>query len=285
MIPFNSRPFGMGVAEVGRFMQDQLNTLNWLRAAAMIKTVNAPTIADPSQFDDISQLEEPASDQLVLLRSGGDINRAAAQMQYNYGTLFTAAQMIQEDRAAFRDGTGVIDIVRGIPAGGRTTAKEVSELTTQGNIPIDVRVDLIENEDLPHLARDVGQRFILALRDLPNRDKVLQEILGDPNAKLEHLSRDLSIQFVGSARFNAKGGFGGVVTLITQLLTSRPEMAPFINWPRLVVDVAKLASPDAAERYLLDPSSALGQATAAQALGGPPQPGVASQPRPVAVGQ
>jgi len=276
----------MGVAEVGRFMQAQLDTLAYLRSMAMIKTVNAPTIADPSMFDDISQLEEPASDQLVLTRPGasqaGDISRYAQQMQYNHGVLFTAGAMIQEDRQTFRDGTGVIDIVRGVAAGARTTAREIGELSAQGNVPIDVRIDLIESEDFPALARDIPQRFILALRDTDNPDLRLIQMLGDPNARMDHLSRDLSIIFQGSARFNARGGFGGIVTLLTQMFSTNPGLSQFINWPKLAMDIAKMITPDAAERYLLDPQSAVGQAVASQGLAGPPGPGAASPPRPSA---
>jgi hypothetical protein len=280
LLPFNGRPFGQGPAEVARYDQQELNMFRMLRATAAAKTVQAPTLADPAAFDDISQLEQPASDQIILLREGADPNKAAIQQPFNYSTIFTAQSLVQEEKQYIRQAIGIPDVLRGIAAGSRTTAREIGELTVTGNLPLDVRVDLIENEDLPAIARDVGQRWILAVRNSDNAEAELQSRLRLPSAKIEHLLASSEILFQGSQRFAARDAQGGVLDRVMQLIAAAPGIAQFISMPQLITDVLKGISPDAAERYILDPESAIGQAIASEALSGSgAQRGIASSPR------
>lgn len=281
LLPFNGRPFGQSPAEVARYEQDELNTFRMLRAAAAVKTVNAPTIVDEGAFDDVSQFSQPASDQVIMARPGTNAAMAAQQMQFRYDTVFTAQALIAEEKQFIRQAVGIPDVLRGIAAGSRTTAFEVGELSATGNLPLDVRVDLIENEDLPSIARDVGQRWILAVRNAENPTEELRARLRLPSAEMSHLEASSQILFQGSQRFSSRMGQGGVIDRVMGLIAAAPGIAQFINMPQFFTDVLKGISPDAAERYILDPQSAIGQAIASEALsGGGAQRGVASPARP-----
>lgn len=282
--PMSGRAVPMSPLEVMRYEQDELDTWRTLRTKAGIKTVNAATLVDSSVFDDVSQFEEPASDQIITGKGigvPGGLASAAQQMQHNYGWLFAADQLRQGNKDLAREGSGLVDVLRGVAAGGRTTKREIEEVSIQGNLPMNAQVDLIENEDLPAIARDVPQRWLFALRDDPEGEAKLRDLTGWDRAQLVHLARDLSIDFQGSARFNARAGMGGVINTVAAVLAANPAIANLINLPQIAVDLLKMASPDAAARYLLDPTSSVGQMLFSSAgAQGAPQRGVASPPRP-----
>lgn len=282
MLPFNGRPFGMGTAEISAYDQDELTTYRTLRVRAALKTVNAPTLADSNRFENPELLEEPASEQVIWTR--GEPVGAALQMEHRYDVLFTASQLVREGKEFAREANGIPDIARGIAAGARTTAFEASQLAATGALPLDVRVDLLEQEGMTAIGRDIPQRWLFALRDSNaelqiSPDVLLQEITRFPGAQLSHLLVDLDMIFEGSKRFKSIGGLAGVTQQVAQLMTVFPGMAPFINIPRLMVDLLNGASPDAVQRYLLTPQAAAGQALVNEALSPQNQTGAASPPR------
>ncbi len=282
MLPFNGRPYGMGTAEISAFDQDELTTYRTLGMRVALKTVNAPTLADPNRFDNAELLEQPASEQVIWTR--GDPTGAAIQMDHKYEPLFVARQLVREGKEFAREANGIPDIARGIAAGARTTAFEASQLAATGSLPLDSRVDLIEQEDMMAIGRDVPQRWIFALRDSNKEygiapDVLLQQLTRFPGAKMSHLLEDLDMVFEGSKRFRSSGGLAGVTQQVAQLMTVFPGMAPFINIPQLMIDLLSGASPDAVQRYLLTPEAAAGQALVNEALSPSNQTGAASPPR------
>ena len=275
---FNGRPYGISPAEVGRYEQDALDTIRILEMEAAVDTVRTPKFANRSVIDDMSLLQGAPSGAWVPV--DGNPAVAAAVFPNNTAVNIVALQNISAKKQFYRQGVGVPDVMQGIAAGSRTTAREIAEISQSANVPLDVKVDLIENEDLPALARDVGQRLILALRDEDDPDAALTARLGMP-CKLSDLLNDLSIEFIGSARYAAKMGQGAAIERAANLaIAMGPAAQNLVNLPRLLVKLFQAGDPVLAEEILNDPMQAIGQGMFAQAMaGGAPQKGAPSPPR------
>jgi hypothetical protein len=275
---FNGRPYGISPAEVGRYEQDSLDTIRILEMEAAIDTIRTPKFINRSMLQDMSLVQGAPSGQWVPV--DGNPSQAAAVFPNNTAVNIVALQNIAAKKQFYRQGVGVPDVMQGISAGSRTTAREISEISASANVPLDVKVDLIENEDLPALARDVGQRLILSLRDEENPDAALSARLGFP-CTLGDLAQDLSIEFIGSARYAAKMGQGAAIERVASIAaTMGPGAQALINLPKLFTMLLQAGDPVLAQELLNDPSQAIGQAAFMESMGGgQPQRGVPSPPR------
>lgn len=275
---FNGRPYGISPAEVGRYEQDSLDTLRILEMEAAIDTIRTPKFINRSMLQDMSLVQGAPSGQWVPV--DGNPAQAAMTFPNNTAVNIVALQNIAAKKQFYRQGVGVPDVLQGISAGSRTTAREISEISVSANVPLDVKVDLIENEDLPALARDVGQRLILSLRDEENPDAALSARLGMP-CTLADLAQDLSIEFIGSARYAAKMGQGAALERALNMVVALGPMAQsLVNIPLLISKVYRAGDPVLAQEILNDPMAAIGQGMFAESMaGGAPQKGAASPPR------
>jgi len=144
-----------------------------------------------------------------------------------------------------------------------------------------VAVDILESQYLPLIAKDLGMRTIIALRDEENSDQILSEWLGLPGASLKHLVPKRNLRFVGSIRYEAKMGFASQIQAVMQIVGSIPGAEQVINIPKLIMKLMRVAAPDEAESLMNNALQAIGQSQAfAAASGGAPGGGVAPATKP-----
>jgi hypothetical protein len=282
LLPVDGRPVGLGPAEVGRWEQDATDTLKILELQAAIKSTRMPVLADGSMFDDITELQNAPSGQIIMV--DGNPSLATGTIKYDPSPLMAVQANIQLRRQAIREGMGIPDILKGVSAGARTTAEEIRTLSAAGNLPMDIRVKLIEDEDLPNIARDIGARLIWALRDEDDPDTALAIRLGE-GAKLEHLTYAPAMQFMGSQSFRARESRSARLERLTNFIMAVPGAINLVNLPQIITDIMASEAPDARTRYLNTKEQAQGQAGVLEALAGPEDAsrGMPSPPRPMAV--
>lgn len=266
LMPIGGRPQGVGPAEIGLQEQDQLDTIRTLQMQAAIRSTRQPILADGSMFEDAKELEDAPSGQVIL--TDGNPANATGAIKFDFSPTFSADLIARTGGDKLRSAMGIPALIGGVAAGARTTKAEIDQLTISSNLPLDIRVRLIEDEDMPRIAEDCGARYIFALRDEDNPDAALAIRLGLDKASLEDLVWTPGIQFIGSAQFRGQEGRAARLERLANFIMAVPGASAIANIPQMIVDIARIESPGEAERYLNDATAAISQAVAMRELAG-----------------
>ena len=209
--PLGGRFYGLGKAEVVRFMQDSTDALLMVMTDVANAAVNAPTLVGTSFRGDINQIKNRKPNDVIL---AGDVTQVIP-----FPVDFTVIQManieIARRKQGMREGTGATGVLQAIPTTKRQTATETVENTRLATQRVEVDVQVMERNDFPWLGRTIHSR----LRQFLSDEGAVATLAGEQFAfGLKDIDMEADVRFMGSrfviSRQQKASGIGQILSIL-----------------------------------------------------------------------
>jgi len=191
MNPVSGRFYGLGPAEVVRFLQDSTDTLLESLTDAVDLAVRAPIFVGRGADVDKNRVQRRLPNDII---DCGDPTKIQP-MEQDLSGMVLALQDIVRRKQTMREATGRTDPVQAITKTGEQTATEISTLAQAATQRVDVMVRLTEREDFPWIGKTIHSRI---RQFIPERGLIA--VLGSEQFPftLDDIDFDADIRFVGS---------------------------------------------------------------------------------------
>ena len=249
--PIQGRFYGLGPAEVIRFLQDSADAMLMNLTDAQDLAVNGPIILGKAFGGDPNQVKRRAPRDIILAR---DVKQVAP-FPTDLNILQQGAQTLLQRKLNMREATGATNPVQAINSSDRTTAFEVSELVRVASQKVELMIQIIEKDDFPWIGRTIHSRLKQFLPD----EGAIATLAGEQVPfTLDDIDVEADVRFVGSRLAKTPAQKFQQYNIVTQTLSQTPLL--FLTAPGILVELFEAAGLKDAERIVAE------GAQAAQAL-------------------
>ena len=225
--PIQGRFYGLGPAEVIRFLQDSANSLLMTFTDVANAAVTAPILVGQALGGDIEQIRRRDPLDVIPVRDVKQI----ARMPFEFNALQAAAAEMIRRKLSMREASGATNPIQAIQSpSSRTTATEFSEVVRLASQRVELQVQLIERDDFPW----VGRTILSRLRQFLPEEGAIASLAGEQFAvTLDDIQDEADVRFMGSrhvmSRFQKTTGLGRAI----EILSANPDFVAMM--PDLVV--------------------------------------------------
>lgn len=233
--PVPGRFYGLGVAEVIRFLQDSADSLLMNLTDAADLAVRTPIMVGQMWGGDPDRLKARKLGDILQVR---DVKQVG-EVPMNLSALGFATQELLRRKISMREGSGVTNPMQAISSGDRATATEVSELSRFATQKVESMVMLLERDAYPWIGRTLHSRN----RQFLPPGGAVATLLGEQfEVPLEVVDVEVDVRFVGSrtaqSRLQKVASYREGINVLASslpLLPIMPEM--FVRYLRDGLDI------------------------------------------------
>lgn len=188
--PVGGRFYGLGPAEVIRFLQDSTDNFLMLFTDAGDLAVRSPLLVGQAFGGDPERLRMRRTNDAIPCRNP----EAVKPVPMDMGPVDFAAREMARRIMRMREASGATNPLQAIPADQEKTATETNELIRLATQRVQTGVQLIERDDYPWIGRTVHSR----IRQFAEAD-IVTTLAGDKfSVSLDQIDIDADVRFVGS---------------------------------------------------------------------------------------
>ena len=231
MNPVGGRHYGLGPAEVVRFLQDSADSFLMNFTDAANAAVRGPLLVGNTWSGDETQLRQR---RLLDVIRCGDVKQVAP-VPTDLPALEYAMVEMARRKQMMREATGATDPLQAIPSGGEKTATEVSTLVQIASQKVDIMVQLVERDDYPWIGRTLHSRIKQFVAEGGAIASLAGEVFEVPFSAID-ISAD--VRFIGSRQAQTRFQKTAALREAINVLGQNPDIA--------------MVLPELVERYLRD---------------------------------
>lgn len=195
--PVQGRFYGLGPAEVIRYLQDSADNMLMVVNDAADYGVRAPLLVGGTFGGDEMQLKARKLNSLIHCRDP----KAVMPLQQDLSVIQMGANELIRRKIAMREASGATNPLQAIPSGDRATATEVSALVQYASQRVESMIMLTEREDYPWIGRTLHSRN----RQFLPPGGAVATLLGEQvDAPFEMIDADVDVRFCGSRNAASK---------------------------------------------------------------------------------
>lgn len=225
--PMQGRFYGLGPAEVIRFLQDSTNALLMTHTDVSNAAVTAPLLVGQSVGGDLDRLRRREPLDVIPVRDPKQVVR----FPVDFNVLVAAAAELTRKKMGMREASGATNPLQAIQSpSDRTTATEFSEVVRLASQRVELQVQLAERDDYPWIGRSIHSR----LRQFITDEGAIASLAGEQfMVRLDDIDFESDVRFIGSrhvmSRFQKMSALGRAI----EIMSANAEFTAMM--PELVV--------------------------------------------------
>lgn len=194
--PIAGRFYGLGPAEVIRYMQDSADNMLMLFNDAADSAVHAPLLVGSAFGGDPNRLRNRAPLDIIPCANP----EAVQPLPVDMNALQFASQDLMRRKMTMREAGGANNPSQSIPSSDRQTATEISTLAQASSQRSELMVQIYERDYLSWLGKAIHYR----VRQYGS-PQMIATLEGEPfMVRLEDIDYEADVRFVGSLHFKTK---------------------------------------------------------------------------------
>jgi hypothetical protein len=153
MNPINGRFWGLGVAEVNRFLQDSADNLLMSSNDAVNLAINVPLLVGHAFAGDPNQLKRRMPFDVIRCANPD----AVKEVPSDFNAMQMAATTLMQRKADMQQSAGSLDPQQ-LQTSDRPVATQISEITRLASQRLELQIQIMEKDDFPWLGRTLLSR-------------------------------------------------------------------------------------------------------------------------------
>lgn len=195
--PVQGRFYGLGPAEVIRYLQDSADNMLMVTNDAADLAIRSPLLVGSAFGGDELQLRARRLNSLIHCRDP----KAVMPLQQDLSVIQLGAQDLMRRKVSMREASGATNPLQAIPSGDRATATEVSALVQYASQRVESMTMLTEREDYPWIGRTLHSRN---RQFLPPGGAVVTLLGEQTDIPYDQIDADVDVRFTGSRIASSK---------------------------------------------------------------------------------
>jgi hypothetical protein len=226
--PVHGRFWGLGPAEVARYLQDSTDHFMMALQDATSISIRGPLLASRGFGGDPERIRQARLGDVVEVTDKDKIGPLMRDMS----PLALAMQELARRKMSMREAMGSSGQMLPMPSSGaRGGATEVSEIVRLASQRGEAMIALIEREDFPHIGRTIHS---LLRQFVDPNDELVAVYAGERfSTSLEEIDVDADVRFVGSRQAQSKFQKVSALKEAIATLSTNPEIMQIL--PDLIV--------------------------------------------------